>query len=151
MPIIKTFGCSDCGYLLEVTLRADQWDEPAPDCPRCSTQTYQEFKPPAIGGSLIGRATALAHTIASEDYQVADIQSPSRAGRSVRYKDQTADAIPPSSWAAANGQLQQAIALGRETRLRHGGSGLDVLQGALKSGAQADLVELSKRRSIRTW
>lgn len=149
--ILRTYGCSECGHLMEVALTSDQWNAEPPPCPQCSTQTYQEFHPPAIGGSLIGRATEIAHTIASEDYQVADIQSPSRAGRSVRYKDQTADAIPASSWAAASGQLQQAIALGRETRIRHGGNGLDVLQGALKSGAQRDLIADSRRRSIRTW
>lgn len=148
--IIRTYGCEGCGHMIEVALTADQWNAEPPDCPQCSTQTYQEFKPPAIGGSLIGRATALAHTIAAEDYGVADIQSSSRSGRTVRYKDQGADAIPASSWAAAGGQLQQAIALGRETRIKYG-SGLDVLQGALKSGAQRDLIADSRRRSIKTW
>lgn len=148
--IIKTFGCDACGYLMEVEFRSDQWNEPPPMCPKCADQTHQEFRPPAIVGSHLAKATELAHTIAAEDYQVADIQSPSRSGRTVRYKDQTAEAIPASSWAAAGGQLQQAIALGRETRIKYG-SGLDVLQGALKSGAQRDLIADSKRRSIRTW
>lgn len=148
--ILRTYGCESCGHMMEVTLSADQWDAEPPDCPRCSTQTYQEFHPPAIVGSNIARATELAHTIAAEDYGVADLQSPSRSGRAVRYKDQGADAIPASSWAAAGGQLQQAMALGRETRIKYG-NGLDVLQGALKSGAQRDLIADSKRRSIRTW
>lgn len=148
--IIRTYGCEGCGHMIEVALTADQWNTEPPDCPRCSTQTYQEFHPPAIVGSNIAKATEIAHTIAAEDYGVADIQSPSRSGRAVRYKDQGAEAIPASSWAAASGQLQQAMALGRETRLRYG-NGLDVLQGALKSGAQRDLIADSKRRSIRTW
>lgn len=148
--IVRSYMCEECAYRMDVELRSDQWNAEPPPCPQCSTQTYQEFRPPAIGGSLIGRATELAHTIAAEDYGVADLQSPSRSGRTVRYKDQGADAIPASSWAAAGGQLQQAIALGRETRLKYG-SGLDVLQGALKSGAQRDLIADSKRRSIRTW
>lgn len=148
--IIRSYMCEACAYRMDVELRSDQWDSEPPDCPQCATRTHQEFKPPAIGGSLIGRATELAHTIAAEDYGVADLQSPSRSGRTVRYKDQGAEAIPASSWAAASGQLQQAMALGRETRLRYG-NGLDVLAGALKSGAQPDLIALSRKRSIRTW
>ena len=42
------------------------------------------------------------------------------------------------------------MAIGRETRIKHG-NGLDVLQGALKSGAQPDLIEASKRRSMKVW
>lgn len=149
--IVRTFGCENCGHMMEVRLRSDQWDEPAPECPRCSTQTYQEFHPPAIIGGHSARAHDLAHKIAAEDYNVADIRSPSRSGRSVTYKDQTAEVIPPSSWAAAQGQMAQAIALGRETRLKYGGNGLDILQGALKSGAQPDLIANSRKRSIRTY
>jgi hypothetical protein len=68
----------------------------------------------------------------------------------VRYKDST-DSVLASSWGQqAQGQLAQAITLGRETRLRHG-NGLDVLQGALKSGAQRDLIADSKRRSIKVY
>ena len=149
--IIRTYACEFCAHMIEVELPSDQWNAEPPDCPRCAASPMvQEFKPPAIVGSNIARATELAHTIAAEDYGVADLQSPSRSGRTVRYKDQGADAIPASSWAAAGGQLQQAMALGRETRIRYG-NGLDVLQGALKSGAQRDLIADSKRRSIRTW
>ena len=149
--IIRSYMCEYCAYQVTVELRSDQWDAEPPACPKCAeAPLVQEFHPPAIGGSLIGRATELAHTIAAEDYGVADLQSPSRSGRAVRYKDQGADAIPASSWAAAGGQLQQAMALGRETRIKYG-NGLDVLQGALKSGAQRDLIADSKRRSIRTW
>ena len=148
--IIRSYMCEACAYRMDVELRSDQWDAEPPDCPQCSTRTYQEFRAPAIVGSNIARATELAHTIAAEDYGVADLQSPSRSGRAVRYKDQGADAIPASSWAAAGGQLQQAMALGRETRLRYG-NGLDVLQGALKSGAQRDLIADSRRRSIKVY
>lgn len=148
--IIRTYGCESCGHMIEVQLRSEDWNAEPPDCPQCSTRTHQEFHPPAIVGSNIARATELAHTIAAEDYGVADLQSPSRSGRTVRYKDQSAEVIPPSSWAAASGQLQQAMALGRETRIKYG-NGLDILSGALKSGAQPDLIELSKKRSIRTW
>jgi hypothetical protein len=44
--------------------------------------------------------------------------------------------------------LEAAVTEGRQTRLKYG-SGLDVLQAHLKSGAQPDLIELSKRRSPR--
>ena len=150
--ILRTYMCEFCGHRLEVELSADQWDIEAPDCPNCAEheQMGQEFKPPAIGGSTYAQAARIAETIASEDYNVADIQSPSRSGREVRYRDQGAEAIPQSTWAAASGQLQQAMALGRQTRLQHG-DGLDVLKGALKSGAQRDLLADAKRRSFRVY
>jgi hypothetical protein len=53
-----------------------------------------------------------------------------------------------SWWGIAREVLEAAVAGGRQTRLKYG-SGLDVLQANLKSGAQPDLIELSKRRSPR--
>lgn len=149
MPILRTYACEFCGHMLEVTLRADEWNAEPPECPRCpATPMVQEFRPVAIGDSHRARATNLAHQIAREDYGVADIQSPSRAGPPVRYQDQSASTA--STWMGGGGQLQQAMALGRQTRLQHG-NGLDVLHNALKSGAQPDLIELSKKRSARVW
>ena len=149
--ILRTYGCEECGHLMEVALASDQWNAEPPECPRCSTRTYQEFKPIAITGSPIARATEIARTIASEDYRVADIQSPSRSGKTVRYKDENPGG-GTSTWGAGamQGALQQAIAIGRQTRLQHG-NGLDVLHGALKSGAQRDLIADSKARSIKVW
>jgi NAD-dependent SIR2 family protein deacetylase len=147
--ILRTYGCENCGHTMTVELRADQWNADPPECPACAGETYQEFSPPAIGGSAHGRASALAETIAAEDYQVADMPTSQSRGR-VRYKDQGPEAIPASSWAQAGSQLQQAVALGRETRLRYG-NGLDVLKSALDSGAQPDLIAESKRRSIRVY
>jgi hypothetical protein len=46
--------------------------------------------------------------------------------------------------------LEGAIAAGRQMRVKHG-SGLDVLQANLKSGAQKDLIEISKQRSVKVW
>jgi hypothetical protein len=147
--ILRTYGCENCGHTMTVELRSDQWNIDPPACPVCDEGTHQEFFPPAIGGSASSRAHALAETIASEDYQVADMPTSASRGR-VRYKDQPAEAIPASSWAQAGSQLQQAVALGRETRLRYG-NGLDVLSSALKSGAQPDLIAESKKRSIRVY
>jgi hypothetical protein len=42
------------------------------------------------------------------------------------------------------------MALGRQTRREHG-DGLDVLQHSLKTGAQPDLIAISKRRSMKVW
>ena len=154
MPIVKTYACGDCGHFLEVTLRADQWNDPPPDCPRCEERLArpmaQEFKPPAIGGSHRARAVRLAETIAAEDYGVADLHA-ARQGEApkVRYKDGNS---PPSSWLGINGsaQFEQAKAFGRQTRQKYG-DGLDVLQHNLKSGVQPDLIEVSKRRSMKVW
>jgi len=147
--IIRSYVCEDCGHAIEVQLRSDQWQEPAPDCEYCAQGMQQEFKPPAIGGSHAGKARALAEDIASNDYNVADYATSPSRGRTVRYKD-ASDAIPASTWATAGSELAQAVAIGRDTRLRFG-NGLDVLQGALKSGAQRDLIADSRRRSIRVY
>jgi hypothetical protein len=129
----------------------DQVDDGPPDCPHCAVATQQEFRPVAIGGSARTRAADLAQTIAHEDYGVADIQRDHRLESvpKVRYRDQ-GTALQAAAWGAAGGMLEQAVAIGRETRLRHG-SGLDILQNALKSGDQPDLIENSKRRSMRVW
>jgi putative FmdB family regulatory protein len=152
MGIVRTYMCPDCGHGLEVTLRSDQWNAPPPECPECQAHEMgQEFKPIAIGGSTRARAVQLAETIAAEDYGVADFKAQGRQGEAakVRYKDSTA---PPSTWLGLNGtaQFEQAKAFGRETRRRYG-DGLDVLQHNLKTGAQPDLIEVSKRRSMKVW
>lgn len=148
--ILRTYACDACGHSMTVELRAEQWDQGPPDCPVCAQITAQAFKPPAIGGSARSRAVDLALDIAEKDYGVADIQADGREGGKpkVRYKDDMAN--PPSTWGAQSAALAQAVALGRENRLRYG-SGLDVLQQNLKSGVQPDLIEQSKRRSPRIW
>jgi hypothetical protein len=134
--------------MLEVELTAEQWDAPPPDCPRCSNTTYQEFAPPTIGGSNSTRAADYALKIASEDYNVADIQVQRGHGPpKVRYNDSNQ---PASSWAPRNGALEQAIAIGRQTRLQHG-SGLEVLQTGLKNKTIPDLIANSKRLSAKVW
>ena len=67
----------------------------------------------------------------------------------VRFKDEPTQS-QGSSWMPINPQMQQAIALGRQNRLKNG-SGLDVLQENLRNGSQPDLIELSKKRSMRVW
>ena len=159
MPIVRTYGCPDCGHFLQVTLRADEWEAPAPECPRClEADMRQEFRPFAITGSNAARARELAEDIASKDYNVANLQF--RKDREVapatphRLKDETPQSVaslPRSNWGVTGEALQQAVALGREVRLNHGGSGLDMLQNALKDGTQPDLIEVSKRRAMKIW
>lgn len=158
MPIVRTYACAECGHFLEVTLKLEEWDAPPPDCPQCANATRQEFKPVAIGGSQYGRARALAEEIAEKDYNVADLNW--RKNRDVaqatphRLKDETPQTVQQatgSNWGVTAGALEQAVALGREVRLKHGGSGLDMLQRALKDGTQPDLIEASKRRAMKIW
>jgi putative FmdB family regulatory protein len=157
MPIVRTFGCNDCGHFIEVTLTMEQVDDPPPECPHCTgDRMQQEFKPIAIGGSTVGKAVKLAETIAAEDYGVADMQHDTRRGGTpkVRYKDQgnTLQQQQLSSWGAPGNVLSEAIAMGRQTRLANGGySGVDTLQKMLKDGTQPDLIENSKRRAMRVW
>jgi putative FmdB family regulatory protein len=157
MPIVRTYGCGSCGHFLEVTLTMEQVDDPPPECPKCANQNMaQEFKPVAIGGSIVGKAVRLAETIAAEDYGVADMQHDTRRGGTpkVRYKDQgnTLQQQQMSSWGAPGNVLSEALELGRRTRMANGGySGVDTLQAMLKSGEQPDLIEASKKRAMRVW
>ena len=158
MPIVRTYACPECNHMIEVTLAAEDWDAEPPNCPRCIAWDFeepmrQEFKAPAIVGSPRARATALAEDIAAKDYHVADMQRDKHAPTpKVRYQDQN-----PSNWGKAPdgsvitpAAIQQAMALGRQTRLNFG-DGLDVLQSNLKNGAEPDLIEISKRRSTKIW
>lgn len=148
--IRRTYQCEQCFHRLEVELSSDQWDDPPPECPMCAVRLQQEFVPIAIGGSNRVKATDIAEDIISNDYHVADVQREHRPQGvpKVRYKDQSP--AQSSSWGAAQQALEHAMALGRQTRLKHG-SGLDVLQANLKSGAEPDLIEASKRRAIRVY
>ena len=160
--IIRTFHCPECNFRQEVTLTSDQWDSQPPNCPSCAAwdlqeKMQQEFKPPAIVGSVGAKARAIAEDIIANDYNVANIRFDNREGGTskVRYKDET-PGLTPGAWQAAQATLQQAVDVGRrqrQTRYPSGpqGNALDVLQGALRTGAQGDLIEASKRRAIKVW
>lgn len=154
MPIIRSYACEACAYVMEVTLTADEWDSPPPDCPRCSGMTAQEFVPFAIGGSSRVRAAKITEDILANDYHVADAKIEGKGiGEvpQVRYKDALPAAIPQSTWSNANQEmLEGAAAAGKQVRLRHG-SGLDVLASGLKDGTIPDLIAISKRRSLRVF
>lgn len=153
MPIARTYQCGECFHRIEVVLSAEQWDDPPPSCPACARREMeQQFKPIALGGSHSARAHAIAEDIIANDYHVADFNRDRHEGAKpkVRYKDQT-DTVMPASWKAIQApSLEAAAAIGRNTRLQFG-DGLSVLQENLKSGAQPDLIEVSKRRSARVW
>jgi len=137
--------CGDCANVIEVTLSLAQADEPPPICPVCRGRPpmQQDFKPVALGGSNRAKAVKLAENIAEKDYNVADMNIEGKEGvrNKVRYKDQ---APTGTSWGASSEALMQAVALGRETRMQHG-SGLDIIK------SMPDMIELSKRRSMRVW
>ena len=64
MPILRTYQCPECNHRLDVTLTAEQWEHPAPSCPMCDAREMgQEFRPPAIGGSVRSQATRIAEDI----------------------------------------------------------------------------------------
>ena len=146
--------CPECSHRMEVTLSAEQWDAPPPSCEACdAASTRQEFLPPRIGGSRGAKARALTEDIIANDYNVADIKFDGREGGvpKVRYKDQTAASVG-SSWQGASELIQQAVAIGKQTRREAGGfDGLDMLKANLASGAQPDLIAASKRRAIKVW
>jgi putative FmdB family regulatory protein len=155
MPIVRTYGCEDCGHFTEVWLTLEQCDDPPPPCPHCAARAMQqEFKPVAlVGTSPSSRANALMEDIVEKDYGVADLKRDHRADSTpkVRYKDQGTPG-QASTWGAAGAMIQTAVAIGRQTRMDNGGySGVDTLQAMLKSGAQPDLIEASRRRAIKVW
>lgn len=158
MPIVRSYMCQECAHQITITLSSDQWDDPPPDCPRCIAWDFQhtmqqDFKPVAINGSNAAKARALAEDIAANDYHVADMQHEHRyEGKpKVRYKDETPASLPAGTWAGVSQDtLAQAIAIGRETRLNFG-SGLDILQHNIKTGAEPDLIANSKKMSGRVW
>lgn len=151
--IRRTYGCPECNHLMEVTLTAEEWDKPPPSCERCDArQMNQEFKPPAIGGSVRSRAQAITENIIANDYNVANISSDKGIGAipKVRYKDETPSTLA-ATWQQAGSHrsmLETAISIGKANR---GHDGLDILQRNLRSGVQPDLIEVSKRRSIRVY
>ena len=154
MPIVRTYQCAECFHRMEVSMPFEDWDKPPPECPACAMRDQpmqQEFKPPAIVGSIRARATAIAEDIATNDYHVANFQSDRREGGKpkVVYKDQS-PAQMASNWQAPQNVLETAIAAGKQMRLKHG-SGLDILQAGLKSGTQPDLIAESKKRAIKVW
>ena len=152
MPITRTYACPECNHFMTVVLAAEQWDDPPPSCEACDArETQQIFKPPAIGGSARSRAAAIAEDIAAKDYNVANLHAGRREGdvAKISYKEPGAGA-QASTWGMGADVLQNAMAIGRQTRLQHG-NGLDILQGALKSGDQPDLIAESKKRSARIW
>lgn len=156
MPIMRTYFCPECAHQIEVVLTAEQWDAPPPSCEACDAHDMrQEFKPPAIGGSLRSKAVGIAEDIIANDFNVADIKFDNRQGGKpkVRYKDETPGAIA-GAWAQAgqhHALLEQAVAIGKQTRRETGGDGLDILKRNLASGAQPDLIEASKRRALKVW
>lgn len=158
MPIARSYMCGECGHRMEVVLLAEQWDAAAPSCEDCDAREMnQEFHPPAIGGSLRGKARNIAEDIIANDYNVANIKFDNRQGGTpkVRYKDQTGP-LEPGAWQKAQETLQQAVDIGkshRNHRYANGpqGNGLDVLKAALNSGEQPDLIAASKRRAIKIW
>lgn len=138
MPIIRTYGCPRCGHFLEVTLTAEQWDSPAPECPACAArQMQQEFKAPGIVGSPRSKAVKLAETIAEQDYGVTNITSRGEGERpKVSYKRGDSS---PSAWGVTGDALEAAVAQGRQTRQKYGSS-LDIIK------SMPDLIEESKNR-----
>ena len=133
-------------------MTTEEWDAPEPDCPACATRTQQQFAPFAITGSPSRRAHDIAEEIVTSDYHAADFQREWRreGTPAVRYNDESAQ-TNASSWSGIRSSLEQAVAIGRQTRAKYGGTGLDVLKANLKSGAEPDLIKNSLKQSIKVW
>ena len=147
MPIRRTYACENCGHFLELEISSSQIEMEAPECPACNkARTVQEFRGPAIVGSARSRAVKIAERIAEEDYGVANMHVEGHEGvrNKVTYKDQPTK-ITGAGWTGNREAIEAAASIGRQTRMEHG-SGLDILQKALKTGDQPDLIKNSVRR-----
>jgi hypothetical protein len=153
MPIMRTYMCPECSHRMEVVLSADEWNADPPSCEACDGNTRQEFKPPAIGGSVGSRARKLTEDIIANDYGVADVKFDRRGGvPKVRYKDQSSTQLQSNWGGQIANAVETAVSIGKQTRRENGGfDGLDMLKANLASGAQPDLIEASKRRAIKVW
>lgn len=155
MPITRTYQCPECNHRMEVVLTAEEWEKPPPSCQMCdSREVRQEFKPPAIGGSVAARAASITESIIANDYRVANFQSDRREGGTpkVRYSDQSANVLPSTFQMDAHRSiLETAIGIGKQNRRQFGADGLDMLRRGLADGSQPDLIEASKRKSIKVW
>jgi hypothetical protein len=154
MPIMRTYMCGECSHRMEVVLSADQWDAPPPSCDACDARMGQEFKPPAIGGSISMRAHRVVEDIIANDYGVADVKFDNRQGGTpkVRYKDQSPTQLQSTWGGQISNALETAMAIGKQTRRESGGmDGLDMLKANLASGAQPDLIEASRRKALKVW
>ena len=154
-PIVRTYLCPECNHYIRVTLTMEQAEDPPPSCPACDAREMrQDFKAPAIvNSSPYSRAQTITEDILAKDYHVANIHRDRHEGSTpkVSYKDQT-EPMRASNWGLniPPGAMSVAVNNGREIRKAYG-SGLDMLQGMLKSGAQQDLIEVSKKRSMKIW
>jgi hypothetical protein len=149
MPIVRSYMCPDCAHQMTVTLNGDQWEEPAPECPVCTKNPMDQNFKMNIGGSVRSQAEKVTEDILRNDYHVSDIQRDHREQSTpkVGYKNPASN---QATWGIAREALEGAISSGRQSRLKHG-SGLDILQANLKSGAEPDLIEISKRRAMRVY
>lgn len=152
MPINRSYMCPECANRIEVTLNADEWEAPPPSCDRCDAREMnQEFKPPAIGGSLMSRAAAITESIIANDYGVSNLTLDRKGGQNkVEYKN-AGSLASGGVWAGQRAMLEQAISIGKGNRREFGLDGLDILKRNLADGTQPDLIEASRRRSIKVW
>ena len=76
MPVIRTFGCDDCGLEFEVT---QGMDDPHPDCPRCCQ--VLEWRPTSF--NIVGtksKAIDVTQKIMEDDYGYSNFNDNMREG-----------------------------------------------------------------------
>lgn len=76
MPVIRTFGCDDCGLQFEVT---QGMDDPHPDCPRCCQ--VLEWRPTSF--NIVGtksKAIDVTQKIMEDDYGYSNFNDNMREG-----------------------------------------------------------------------
>ena len=97
MPVIRTFGCDDCGLEFEMT---QGMNDPAPECPRCCT--VLEWRP--VSFNITGtksKAMDVTQSILERDYGMTNFRDNMREG------DTAAIAPAPPTQAQQDAQMRQ--------------------------------------------
>lgn len=141
MPI-RTYGCPDCGGVLEVVLTMAEWEAPPPDCPNCAAATEQQFKPFAVGGSAQVRAAKIAQEIAEKDLGLTNFELGRHGAPAAPGYGHQAPKPPPGidSQAVLKSMLGSGQAQIDPSRGGRGFSALRQLQDGIRDGTVPDLV-----------
>ncbi len=77
-----TFRCGDCGHVFKRTMELEARDPKCPHCQKAQRARGMDMagKPPAVGGSIIGKAVDTTAEIVMQDHGMTDMRDNIRQG-----------------------------------------------------------------------
>lgn len=132
-----TFRCNDCGHVFKRTLH--KIDAPDPKCPHCLKEQRTRGmdmagRPPAIGGSIIGKAVDTTAEIVMQDHGLPDLKD------NIRQGEISAPKLAPHLQRQVDNFFGGSAAL-RGTGIRGAAAlGQRALSGAFRSPDQPDIL-----------